>query len=170
MTVTLLVSLALVPVLSAQTVYRSVEDGVPTFSDTPPAGAEEAEEIVLRTPPAADAAELEERLAQMRDTTDRMAADRRERELHRAELRRVRNADEQAGSTSPGAVAGPAIVTGGAGYWPVYGRPVHRWRPPLRAPHWHTPTPWQTPTPPPGWSVLGPGNAQLMRPIVSDRR
>jgi hypothetical protein len=154
-----LLCLMSVPAL-AQTVYKTVEDGVPTFSDAPPAEGS-AEVIEMRVPPPADDGLLEERLAQMRETTDRMAADRREREQHRAELRAL-NAPDAA--ETPVAQAPPPIWAGG--YWPGYVNPPVRPRPPFR------PRPPQRPRPlpqQPGWSVMQPGNAQLMRPIVSSR-
>ena len=73
------------------TVYKTVdENGVVSFSDMPPGDSASAE--VLQITPALSKSP-EEYLAwldQMRDTTDRMAADRREREEHRAKLREVR--------------------------------------------------------------------------------
>ncbi len=142
----------------AQTVYKSVEDGVTVFSDTPPEDGAPAETLTIDVPPPVDDELLEERLAQMRETTDRMAEDRRERERHRAELR--------VSDATPAVVAQPTPVWTGT-YWPSYRTPV-RPRPPLRPGRPH-PTPLPA-TPPPGWSVMAPGNHQLMRPIVSSRR
>ncbi|MEE4278508.1 MAG: DUF4124 domain-containing protein [Halieaceae bacterium] len=143
--------------VSAQTVYRSIQDdGVTSFSDTPPE-ARKAEKIVIDTPKPSNDASLEERLATMRETTERMAEDRRERERHRAELKALRTPAVER-EPQPPVVAQPAYT-----YWPVA-------RPPLWRPH---PSPRIRPTPrpqtPPGWSVLKPGNAQLMRPVVSRR-
>ena len=70
------------------TVYRSVnEQGVTEFSDSPPPGdtAVEAVEIQVATPQP-DSLQ-QQRLEEMRKTTDKMAADRMAREKHRAELR-----------------------------------------------------------------------------------
>lgn len=152
--------LALTASAGAQTVYKTVEDGVPTFSDAPPAEGN-AEVIEMRVSPPSDDGLLEERLEEMRVTTDRMASDRREREKHRAELRAL---------NTPAApdtivVEQPATAWAG-GFWPGYARPPHRPRPPFR------PVPPQRPQPlpqQPGWSVMQPGNSQLMRPIVSSR-
>jgi hypothetical protein len=141
----------------AQTVYKSVENGVTSFSDTPPQDTASVETLTIDTPPAADDGLLEERLTQMRETTDRMAEDRRERERHRAELR------EQ--SPEPQVIQQPVPVWAG-NYWPAYRSPV-RPRPPLRPGH---PRPTPLPAAPPGWSVMQPGNEQLMRPVVSSRR
>lgn len=145
---------------AAQTVYRSVEDGVTTFSDTPPADGA-AEVIDIEVPPRAEDGLLESRLAEMRETTDRMAEDRREREQQRAILRTAR-ADAKEPPAPP---AEPSVVWAG-GYWPTFGRPGFRPRPPFRPPV----RPRPPARVPPGWSVLEPGNAQLMRPIVSSRK
>jgi hypothetical protein len=159
----LLLFCLLFPALSAggQTVYKSIENGVPSFSDSPPADDRPVETIVIDVPaPAADP-RLDERLKEMRESTDRMAEDRREREAHRAALRAQRI------EAPPPAAPDPAtVIVTNSGYWPLYGRP-HRPlypRPPYR------PQPLPQPLPPPGWSVMAPGNAQLMRPIVSGPR
>jgi hypothetical protein len=155
-----LICLLSLPV-AAQTVYKTVEDGVPTFSDAPPAEGP-AEVIEVHAPPAADDGLLEERLAEMRETTDRMASDRREREKHRAEMRAL-SAPDPASETI--VVEQPSTLWAG-GYWPGYSRPPNRPRPPFR------PGPPQRPQPlpqQPGWSVMQPGNSQLMRPMVSSR-
>ncbi|WP_439107434.1 DUF4124 domain-containing protein [Congregibacter sp.] len=159
-------TLLLSPALFAQTVYKTVEDGVTTYSDSPPDSGP-AEVLTIEVAPPADDGVLEERLAEMRDTTDRMADDRREREKHRAELRET----QQTAATQP-AVSQPAtgsMTTSWQGsYWPGYGRPV-RPRPPFRPIKPGLP---QQPLPQnvPGWSVMQPGNSQLMRPVVSSRR
>ena len=153
----LLLLVAIVVPAAAQTVYKTVEDGVVTFSDTPPAEGS-AEEVTLRVPPPAEDAALQERLEAMRESTDRMAADRRAREKHRAELRALNTpAPEIIVHEQP-----VAAWTGG--FWPSY-RPPLRPRPPHRpGPPGFRPPPAQLPAPPPGWSVIKPGNEQLMRP------
>lgn len=89
-------------VLAAQTVYRSVgADGSVIFSDTPPATNATAVET-LQLEVAAESANPadQSRIHAMRETTDRMVADRLTREKHRAELRQLRaqtNALEQSG-------------------------------------------------------------------------
>jgi len=148
----------------AQTVYKTVEDGVPTFSDTPPADGA-ADVLTLDVPPPADDALLETRLSAMRESTERMAEDRREREKHRAALRSL-NTPAPAPAETP-IREQPATVWAG-GYWPAYGFPA-RPRPPYR-PHRPRPTPLPIAEPPPGWSVIQPGNAQLMRPRVYRRK
>ena len=78
-----------VPV-AAQTVFRTVdENGVVSFSDTPPEGDAAVESITIDTPQAQSPEAAQQRLEDMRETTDRMAADRREREKHRAEMREL---------------------------------------------------------------------------------
>ena len=152
---------------AAQTVYRTVENGVTTFSDTPPEDGA-AEVIEVNAPPVAKDEELERRLAEMRETTDRMASDRREREKQRAELRALNRRDTEVAAAP---VAPGAAWTGG--YWPAYGRPPFLHHAPIgiRPPHRpRPPVPWRTPmNVPEGWSVIQPGNDQLMRPIVSGR-
>jgi Domain of unknown function (DUF4124) len=79
--------LCCVPVLAA-TVYKTVDaGGVVSYSDTPPPGDVPVEtmEIDVVAPELSETEQ--ERLQAMRETTDRMAADRREREQHRARLR-----------------------------------------------------------------------------------
>ena len=64
----------------AATVYKSVdENGVVTFSDTPP-DTDTAEEVQINVQEGLSPEESAARLEEMRETTDRMAADRCERE------------------------------------------------------------------------------------------
>lgn len=165
---------------AAQTVYKTVEGGVTTFSDAPPVEGD-AQVLTLDVPAPAEDGLLEERLAAMRETTDRMADDRREREKHRAELRDRQLASAQVPST-------PTVITGG-GYWtnfnagwghrsgfhrpgfnsPGINRPGAGAKPPYRQGRSATHNATAARSAPPGWSVMGPGNSQLMRPIVSSR-
>ena len=86
-----LLSLALLctaPTL-ATTVYRTVnEDGSVTFSDVPPQSGS-ADIIEIEPPPPQPDDKQQQRLEDMRATTDRMAQARRAREKHRAELRKL---------------------------------------------------------------------------------
>ena len=141
-----------------QTVYRTLEDGVPSFSDAPPDDSRDVETITLRVPEPAEDPQLEERLEQMREATDRMAEDRREREAQRLAVREARLERER-----ERAERSPQVIVANSGYWPVYRRPGY---PGLRPPY----RPKPTPLPQPGWSVMTGSNAQLMRPIVSGRR
>lgn len=159
--------LLLAPPLMAQTVYKTTEGGVTSFSDTPPEVGE-AEVLTISAPAPADDGLLDERLSAMRETTDRMAADRREREQHRAELRALQTPAPELPAQPQSIVTAPVWSQS---YWSGYQRPlrprppIYPWRPtPQPLPH----QPMQ-PTAPPGWSVMQPGNAQLMRPIVSSR-
>lgn len=171
----ILLSALFAPALLAQTVFKSVEDGVPTFSDSPPPDGD-AEVLTIDVPPVADDGLLDERLTAMRETTDRMAADRREREQHRAELKKLQQEAALAARSPP-----PASAAGydswsqstvlAPGIWPGYRYPIRpRPRHPVARPH---PRPLAATRPgvqpPPGWSVMRPGNAQLMRPVVSSR-
>jgi hypothetical protein len=112
----------------AATVYKSIDkDGVTTFSDTrPPAEIlVETIEIDASEPEQTDAAA--QRLEDMRETTDRMVADRLAREKHRAEMRQL---DAQTEASQPPEdltdyYDAPLVYTG---YYPY---PVRRpWRPP----------------------------------------
>ena len=150
------------PLLAAPTtVYRSVDaEGTVTFSDQPPAdGAAEA--LSIDAPPPADPDILEARLEAMRETTARMATDRRAREQARAERSAAR--ERASGSALEGQPRTPVVRTAPLYGWPAY-RPPWRPRPPLR------PDPVYPPLRP-GQSVLPlENNRQLMRPIVSSRR
>ena len=149
------------------TVYRTVDaQGTVTFSDQPPADAQ-AQVLSIEVPPPAEPGLLEERLEAMRETTARMAADRRARESQRAELAAARQPEPQPG-TAAGTAAGTmprtlVVPTAPLYGWPAYHRPW-RPRPPVR------PHPVQPPLLP-GQSVAPlQNNQQLMRPIVSSRR
>ena len=80
----------------AATVYKTVdEQGVVSFSDIPPVGDPSVQTMEISAATPAGSEDAQQRLEDMRETTDRMAADRREREKHRAELRKQR-AESQA--------------------------------------------------------------------------
>lgn len=156
---TLLLLFVFSPLLFAQTVYRTVEEGVTTFSDSPPDRGY-AEVLEIDVPPPVGAGVAEERLAEMRETTDRMVRDRRDREKYRAEMRKSQR--------SAAAVPPPTpIASWSQGFWPAFQRPI-RARPPFRPGRPISPS-RPSVTAPPGWSVMQPGNSQLMRPIVSGR-
>ena len=125
----------------AETVYKSVDDsGAVSFSDTRPAGDIPVETMVIEvpTPPSSDLAG--QRLQDMRETTDRMAADRMAREKHRAELRQL-GAQEYAQKSSPDLTEYYDTTTAYTGYYPSWRRPhrpVHPIaRPPLLSPRPH---------------------------------
>jgi hypothetical protein len=178
--------LCTIPAL-AETVFRSVdENGVVTFSDTPPDGDAEVESITIDTPEAQSPEAARQRLEDMRETTDRMAADRREREKHRAEMRELqaRTQPQSQNGQVPyysdyypvysGGRIDRRRYYGGTPWRPGYGtrpgigdrpRPEHPIaRPPLRpGAGYH---PGYGPQP----DVNLGSNSQLMRPIVSPRR
>ncbi len=80
----LLILAAAAAAASSTTVYKVVgSDGVVGFSDTPPEDPAAAELIAIDTPEAASSQESLQNLEAMRETTERMAADRREREAQR---------------------------------------------------------------------------------------
>lgn len=170
------------PALGA-TVYRTVdENGVVSFSDSPPEGDPDAESFQIATPEPQDAEEAQQRLEDMRETTDRMASDRREREKHRAELREIQGDQQrQQQQQSP-----QYYDRGYIDYYPpIYtsGRSIRRqdyygsapWHPDYRPRPEH---PIARPPVRPGIerprelpeNVNRGSNSQLMRPIVSPRR
>ena len=152
----------------AATVYKTTDDsGAVSFSDKPPADATAAETIHIDTAPPLAPEESARRLEATRATTERMAADRREREQHRAELR-TRRAEAERSVPEPAPTYTIYTPRTYPYYYPIYpirwpGRPHHR-------PHTHPGHPDAQPPlrprePPPGAS----SNAQLMRPLVSKR-
>jgi hypothetical protein len=148
--------------LQAQTatVYRSVdEQGVVTFSDQPPADSP-ADVIEIDVAAPEPDPQLEARLEAMRETTDRMAADRREREQHRAELRAL------AAQDNPPPSEPETLVV--ERYLPTF---VGGWqRPPLRPhpPYQPLPAPYRPGLKSGARDALA-GNRQLKRPLLSSR-
>lgn len=134
----------------ADTVYRTVdENGVVSFSDARPDGDGPVETMVIDIPQPQPGEEQQERLQDMRETTDRMVADRMAREKHRAEMRKMQ-AETDARTAArdypdyPQYPDSSTVYSGYGGYYnyprrrPRYGhrpRPVHPIaRPPLRPP------------------------------------
>jgi hypothetical protein len=131
----------------ATTVYKSVDDsGVVSFSDTVIEENVQLEQVEIDVEETRDE-DAQQRLHDMRDTTDRMAADRRAREKHRAEMRELQA--ETDALRTPQYYSNEydyrTVHTGGYGYYnypnrryyrrPGHGRPEHPIaRPPLR-PH-----------------------------------
>jgi hypothetical protein len=77
--------------LLAATVFKSIDEhGHVTYADAPTAGAEQVERLVLHVESTARSALDETRMAAMVAVTERMAADRREREQNRADTRQRR--------------------------------------------------------------------------------
>ena len=167
-----LVALAVLcaPLATAQTVYKTVdESGAVSFSDTPPSDNVEAETLEIRTPPPSSDSQQQANLEAMRETTDRMAEDRREREKHRAEMREI-----QARTNTETADNGNTRDYYDD-YYPTYtgynNRRYYNHRPPYRPgvkpkPEHPIARPPMRPTP----RDAGSNNSQLMRPIVSNRR
>lgn len=145
------------------TVYKTVdENGVVSFSDTPP-GDSSSVEVLQITPALSNSPEeYAAWLEQMRETTDRMASDRREREEHRAKLREARARTAAYQEPQPQVAAADTNV-----YYP-YNRLVPR-------PYWrrnHGTNSHPAIHPPLKSARIGTGssNAQLMRPLVSAPR
>ncbi len=167
--IALLPCLALAQAAGTQTVYRSVgADGVVTFTDRPPADDVPAQAYHIDVPAAHSPQDYQQRLDDMRETTDRMAADRRERELHRAQLREI-----AAREAAPAPAAPPQVIDYGISsstwYAPGYGY-YPPGAPPWRPGHGHRPRPQPYPgvaVPPldlDAWSASH--NSQLMRPML----
>ncbi len=144
------------------TVYRTVdEQGVVGFSDKPPADPAAAEVIAVNPPRAAPAAESLQYLEAMRETTERMAADRREREARR-DAARERSVDRAVAAEERQA---PPDVRYEYIYLPTRA-PFRPWRSGLYPPHRPYPVP-QRPLPEGGIKAFGPpANSQLMRPLL----
>ena len=114
----------------ATTVYKTVdENGVVSYSDTPPVEEVPVETLVIDVQAPQLSETAQDQLEAMRETTDRMVADRQQREKHRAELRQ-----QQAQGQAPSQAvqySNPDSYTGiSSGYYPypIY-RPGHRPRP-----------------------------------------
>jgi hypothetical protein len=129
---------------AAATVYKSVdENGVVTYSDTRPAQDIGVETMIIDVDaPELTEQEQQQRLVDMRETTDRMAADRMAREKHRAEMREIQAQTAAQQAPYPEYYDSPTIYSG---YYdtpvrrpwrhPGYLRPEHPMpRPPLRPP------------------------------------
>ena len=174
--------------VAAATVYRTVDDnGVVSFSDTRPEGALEVDTLQIDAQDPQLTQQDLDRLEDMRETTDRMAEDRRAREKHRAELRQLQSASRaQQTYQQPfeGESSDYSSGYSGTSYWGgYYGYPTRPWRPgrPQR-PHYplrpdYKPRPEHPIARPPlrhpqqAVSHINRGaNSQLMRPIVSPRR
>lgn len=145
--------------LGATTVYKTVDErGRVSFSDQPPPAGATVEVLHYSVPEVRPSEVVGARLEAMRETTDRMAADRREREAHRAKLR--------AEARKAQAAANPAPAY--QDYYPPYRTIVRRggilrpgWgHPPLRPvpPNAH---------PPDFMAPLRPGLPRVTRDIAS---
>ena len=110
----------------AATVYRTVDDnGVVSFSDAPPDADTPVETMVINAPTPQVSDVERQRLQDMRETTDRMAADRMAREKHRAEMRQLQ---AQTATLYPPKNA-PQTVDSSWGYSGYYNYPARRpWR------------------------------------------
>ncbi len=155
----------------AATIYKSIDkNGVVRFSDTLPMDEILVETVEIEEPVSLPGEQAQQRLQDMRETTDRMVADRMAREKHRAELRQLEaqtNAQRMAQDV-PDSVDSSPIFTG-VNTWPVYvpwrpWRPGHH-RPRPEHPIAHPPLRPPVNTRPPGMRPL-PGNdypASLIR-------
>lgn len=114
----------------AATVYKTVdEDGVVSFTDIKPAGESPVETLLIdaRAPQVSEAEQ--QRLQDMRDTTDRMASDRMAREKHRAELRQLQAQTQPQYQPQYPAGDNPGYWGYSTGYSGYYNYPARRpWR------------------------------------------
>jgi hypothetical protein len=157
---------------------------VVSFSDSPPEGDPDAESFQIDTPAPQDTQEAQRRLDDMRETTDRMADDRREREKHRAQMREIQGDNQWQQQQAP-----PSYDSGYADYYPpIYtssSRSIRRrnyygsapWRPDYRPRPEHPiarppirPGIDHRPRVQPDSNINRGSNSQLMRPMVSPRR
>jgi hypothetical protein len=114
---------------SAATVYRTVDEhGVVSFSDTRPAGDVAVETMVIDTqaPQVSEAAQ--QRLQDMRETTDRMATDRMAREKHRAEIRQLQAQAQPRYDYQYPRESNPQYVGFSSGYSGYSSYPSRPWR------------------------------------------
>jgi hypothetical protein len=119
----------------AATVYKSIdENGVVTYSDTRPVQTILVETLEINIPEPLPGEQTQQRLQDMRETTDRMVADRMAREKQRAELRQLdaQIAAQKAAQERTDYNDDDTIYTGYYGYptqrpwWPSYHpRPEH---------------------------------------------
>ena len=126
------------------TVYKSIdEQGVVSFSDAPPQNEILLETVVIDNQASLSDDEAQQNLQNMRETTDRMVADRMAREKHRAEVRELEAQTETMQTPQyPEYYEGSTTYSGYYNYptrpyrgRPGHVRPVHPIaRPPLRRP------------------------------------
>ncbi len=158
----------------ATTVYKTVDArGRVSFSDQPPPAGAAVEVLDYSMPAVMPSALDTARLEAMRETTDRMAADRREREAHRAKLRAEARTAQAAANPTPiydgyyGDHYYPyrPVVRRGGRYRPGFGHrpPLKPWPPIAHPPIAHPPIAH----PPIGKPPLRPGYPRVTRDVVS---
>ncbi len=114
----------------AATIYKSIdENGVVSYSDTRPEDDTVVETLVIDEQSPAATEQAQQRLQDMRETTDRMVADRMAREKHRAGLRQLeaQTSVQQSPQDIPDYYDSSPVFTGYYGY-PAQ-RPWRPWRP-----------------------------------------
>lgn len=129
---TLLAAFALMtPEAHGGKVYKYVNaQGAVTYSDSPPAETEEFEEITLPDYAAGDADAQRQTTEDMAQTTERLQADRRQREQDRKKANPV--TPPMVYSPAPEETRDPTLYPG---YPYYYNRPYHRPRPRPQAPY-----------------------------------
>ena len=126
-------------IAGATTVYKTVDArGRVSFSDQPPASDAAVEVLDYSMPTVRPSPMDTARLEAMRETTDRMAADRREREAHRAKLRAEARAAQAAANPAPAYddyyYPYRTVARRGGVLRPGLGHPPLRPRPPIARP------------------------------------
>lgn len=131
-----LVAVLLLSSQSAQaaTVFRTVdENGVVNFSDTPPQDSVPVETIEIAVQQPHDPQLSQDNLEAMRETTDRMAADRKEREEQRAKMRQQQAPPQPQPYYYETAGSGSGVVSYSSSYRRSYRHPIGRdWWPGYR--------------------------------------
>ena len=151
----------------AATVYKTVdENGVVSYSDTAPVTEQEAEVLVIDVQDPDDSESTQAQLEAMRETTDRMVADRQQREKHRAEMRKLQAESEpQPQLIEYGAPVDNSSIYTGYYPYPVY-RPGGGYRPRPTHPIARPPLRPRPPGYPPRSDIISPGHdypASLIR-------
>ena len=151
----------------SDTVYKSVdENGAISFSDIPPENGDETEKLQLVVPQPSSSGESLANLEAMRKTTDKMAADRLEREKNRAEMRELQASKQSQAVSSTDYVDNYYPITTG-----YDNRKYYNHRPPYRPGLYPRPEhPIARPPMRPSSAGSGSSNSQLMRPITSSWR
>jgi hypothetical protein len=120
----------------ATTVFKSVdENGVTSFSDTAPDTDAPVETIKIDVQPPRDPELSRQNLEAMRETTDRMAKDRREREEQRAELRKQQTQATSQPYYYDNSGGSIGAVGYSSSYRRHYRRPIGRYWWPINKPH-----------------------------------
>jgi hypothetical protein len=147
----------------SQTVYKTEdENGVVSFSDTPPQQGIKSEVLQLQVTEPQSPEDYQASLDAMRESTDRMAEDRMAREKHRAEMKELQAKTRSYQTPATAGYYDPDY------YYSSSSSRRYQYRPPLRPGHRPKPEhPIVRPPLRPGHYGYSDPNSQLMRPLVS---